>query len=191
MAAPIGKRRQNISEEIQIRNDIRQAKNEQKETVNPFGDFVEAYYYDPVGFAKDMLHVELYDYQKGPLEAMARGDRKIAVRSGHGTGKSTDAAIAALWFMLTRFPCRVVMTAPTIAQLNTVLFASIRSYILELPIPLQQLLEVQSDRVFLKAAPDDAWMAARTARAESPEALAGVHAENVLLIADEDRILMI
>lgn len=132
-----------------------------------------------------MLGVELYDYQKAPLVAIAGGARRVAVTSGHGTGKSTDAAVVAVWFLLTRFPCRVVMTAPTLAQLESVLMGQIRSYIEKLPIALQDLLEVQNNKIFLRAAPDDAWISARTARAESPEALAGIHAEHVLLMADE------
>jgi hypothetical protein len=152
---------------------------------NPFNQWVAAYHDDPVAFAEDMLGVTLFEYQQEPLRAMARGERKIAVRSGHGTGKSTIAAIGALWYLLTRYPVRIVMTAPTIAQLDGVLFGAIRAYTLLLPLPLQNLLEVQRERIFLRASPDEAWAAARTARAESPEALAGVHAENVLLIADE------
>jgi len=146
---------------------------------------VEAYYNEPVLFAADMLKFECLDYQKAPLMALADGDRRIAITSGHGTGKSTVVAIAMIWFLLTRYPCRVVATAPTLAQVDSVLMGAVRSFINQLPPALQDLLEVQRDRVFLKAAPDEAWMAARTARAENPEALAGIHAAHVLLLADE------
>ena len=152
---------------------------------NPFADWATVYRDDPVAFAQDMLGIELHDYQKAPLIAMAGGTRKIAVRSGHGTGKSTVAAIAAIWYMLTRYPVRVVMTAPTISQLEGALFGAIRNFVHELPPALQDLMEMQRDRIFLLSSPDDAWMAARTARAEAPEALAGIHAENVLLLVDE------
>ena len=47
------------------------------------------------------------------------------------------------------------------------------------------LLTVKSDRVELMAAPSEAFISARTSRAETPEALAGVHSENVLLVVDE------
>ena len=154
-------------------------------TENPFAPWVSKYYDDPIGFAKDMLGVDLYDYQKAPLVSIAGGARQVAVTSGHGTGKSTDAAIAMLWFLLTRFPCRVVCTAPTLKQLDSVLMASVRNYILVLPQALQNLLEVQRDTIFLHSAPDDAWIQARTARAENPEALAGIHAPHVLMVVDE------
>jgi len=47
------------------------------------------------------------------------------------------------------------------------------------------LLTVKSDRVELSAAPSEMFISARTSRAETPEALAGVHSDNVLLVVDE------
>ncbi len=44
---------------------------------------------------------------------------------------------------------------------------------------------MKSDRVELVAAPAEAFISCRTARAETPEALAGVHSDNVLLVIDE------
>jgi phage terminase large subunit len=54
-----------------------------------------------------------------------------------------------------------------------------------MPKPLQPLIDVKSDRVVLTSAPSEAFISARTSRAETPEALAGVHSENVLLVVDE------
>jgi hypothetical protein len=50
---------------------------------------------------------------------------------------------------------------------------------------LKDNIEVFSDRVVLKASPESSFVSARTSSAERPEALAGVHSENVLLICDE------
>jgi phage terminase large subunit len=50
---------------------------------------------------------------------------------------------------------------------------------------LQQLLDVKSESIELKAAPNDSFVSFKTSRAETPEALAGVHSENVLVIGDE------
>jgi hypothetical protein len=47
------------------------------------------------------------------------------------------------------------------------------------------LFETYSDRIELKANPDGSFVSARTSSPERPEALAGVHAEHVLLIGDE------
>ena len=152
---------------------------------NPFEEFTLQYMDDPVLFVKEVLGADPLPYQAEFLEAIATGERKISIRSGHGTGKSTSASWAMLWYLLMRFPNKVVVTAPTSGQLFDALFAELKRWIGELPKPIQDLLTVKSDRVELAAAPSEMFISARTSRAETPEALAGVHSDNVLLIVDE------
>jgi len=152
---------------------------------NPLTEFVLRYRDEPVLFVKEVLGATPYDYQEEFLNAIASGERKMSVRSGHGTGKSTSASWAMLWFLLLRFPNKVVVTAPTSSQLFDALFAELKRWINELPPHLQQLLTTKSDRVELTSAASEAFISARTSRAETPEALAGVHSENVLLVVDE------
>lgn len=139
----------------------------------------------PVLFVREILGAVPEPYQEDLLRAVGRGERKISVRSGHGTGKSTALSWAMLWFVLFRFPNKVVVTAPTTAQLYDALFAELKRWIGELPEALRILLEVKTDRVELMAAPSEAFISARTSRAEQPEALAGVHSDNVMLVVDE------
>jgi phage terminase large subunit len=119
------------------------------------------------------------------LTAIASGQRKISVRSGHGVGKSTAASWAMLWYLLTRYPVKVVVTAPTSSQLYDALFAELKRWVKELPEPIRVLLEMKQERIELKASPTEAFISARTSRAEQPEALQGVHSDNVMLVADE------
>jgi phage terminase large subunit len=90
-----------------------------------------------------------------------------------------------LWFLLTRYPVKVVVTAPTSAQLYDALFAELKRWVKELPQPVQDLLDVKQERIELKASATEAFISARTSRAEQPEALQGVHSDNVMLVADE------
>ena len=152
---------------------------------NPFEEFTLQYMDDPVLFVREVLGAEPLAYQAEFLDAIASGERKISIRSGHGTGKSTSASWAMLWYLLMRFPNKVVVTAPTSGQLFDALFAELKRWIGELPKPVQDLLTVKSDRVELAAAPSEMFISARTSRAETPEALAGVHSDNVLLVVDE------
>lgn len=152
---------------------------------NPLEDFVATYGSDPVAFVNEVLGAKPLSYQAEFLDAIASGERRISVRSGHGTGKSTAASWAMLWFVLLRFPNKVVVTAPTSGQLFDALFAELKRWINELPPQLQVLLTVKSDRVELSAAASEAFISARTSRAETPEALAGVHSDHVMLVIDE------
>lgn len=119
------------------------------------------------------------------MTAVAKGHRRISVRSGHGVGKSTAVSWLALWYILTRYHAKIVITAPTSAQLYDALFAEIKRWVREMPEALQTLLEVKAERIELKEMPQENFISARTSRAEQPEALQGIHAEHVMLIADE------
>ena len=148
-------------------------------------EFTQRYARSPTLFVREVLGVEPLDYQAEFLEAIASGERKISVRSGHGTGKSTAASWAMLWYFLMHYPNKVVVTAPTSSQLFDALFAEMKRWINELPDAFKEVLNVKSDRVEHTAAPSEMFISARTSRAETPEALAGVHSEHVMLIVDE------
>ena len=148
-------------------------------------EFTQRYARSPTLFVREVLGVEPLDYQAEFLEAIADGERKISIRSGHGTGKSTAASWAMLWYFLMHYPNKVVVTAPTSSQLFDALFAEMKRWINELPDAFKEVLNVKSDRVEHTAAPSEMFISARTSRAETPEALAGVHSEHVMLIVDE------
>lgn len=152
---------------------------------NPFAEFVRRYRPDPALFVREVLGVDPDPWQAQLLRWIAENERRISVASGHGVGKSTVVAWAMIWYVNTRAPVKVVVTAPTSAQLFDALFAEVRRWFGMLPDALEQLWDVKADRVALKKAPDESFISVRTSRSEQPEALQGVHSSNVLLIADE------
>lgn len=146
---------------------------------------IEAYSGDPVGFVKDVLRAEPDEWQERFLSAVGRGERRISIRAGHGVGKSTGCAWASIWHMVCRYPQKTVLTAPTAGQLFDALFAEIKFWVNRLPEPIKELFETYSERITLKAQPEASFISARTSSADRPEALAGIHSENVLMIVDE------
>ena len=152
---------------------------------NTFVEFIERYKTDPVGFVRNVLQADPLPWQEDFLRAIAKGERRISVRAGHGVGKSTACSWALIWHAMTRYPQKAVVTAPTAAQLYDALFAELKTWINKLPPVLRESFEVFSDKITLKAAPEGSFISARTSSAERPEALAGVHSEHVLLVVDE------
>lgn len=123
-------------------------------------------------------------WQAEALELIANHDR-VAIRSGHGIGKTTLLAWVALWFILTRAPTRIPITANSQDQLRDVVWPTIGQWARELPGPLRAELEISAERVFLKAAPDEGFAVARTASKDRPEALQGFHAKHMLFVIEE------
>jgi hypothetical protein len=91
----------------------------------------------------------------------------------------------AIWWVLTRLPSKCILTAPSASTLEDGLFAEVKLWIGRLEPAVRQLLIVTSDRVVFAPAPERAFISVRTARADKPDALQGVHADYVLLIVDE------
>lgn len=155
------------------------------QSLGVFEQWVERYRNHPKLFIQEVLGSDPDPWQENFLQAIADGHRKVTAKSGHGVGKSTASAWAMLWFFMTRSPVKVVVTAPTSAQLFDAMFAELKRWIQAMPEPLQQMVTVKSDRVVFNAAPDEMFISARTSRAETPEALQGIHSEHVMLVADE------
>lgn len=150
-----------------------------------FDEFLEAYRSRPVEFVREVLGQQPLRWQQEFLKAVASGKRRVSVRAGHGVGKSTACAWLTVWFLCTRFPQKTVMTAPTAGQLFDALYSELKAQVNKLPPVLRESFDVFADRVVFKAAPESSFCSARTSSSERPEALAGIHSENVLLICDE------
>lgn len=150
-----------------------------------YAAFIETYRDNPVAFVKVVLEADPLPWQCELMDAVAKGTRRISVRAGHGVGKSTCCSWLLLWHLCTRMPQKAVVTAPTAGQLFDALFSELKHWANKLPSSLRDNIEIFSDRIVQKGAPESSFISARTSSAERPEALAGIHSEHVLLIADE------
>jgi hypothetical protein len=82
----------------------------------------EKYFDNPTLWAYDKLGVNLWYKQTEVADAIATGDKKaVAVRAGHGVGKSFLAAILACWYVF------VASTAPSADQVTAILWREIRN----------------------------------------------------------------
>ncbi|MFA7654388.1 MAG: terminase B [Candidatus Magasanikbacteria bacterium] len=138
------------------------------------------YQYDSVGFVRDFFGVEPDDWQIDVLKAVDDGDN-VAIRSGHGVGKTALLAWIAIQttacFPFSKAPC----TAPTQHQLSDLLWAEIALWLSMSP--LKGALKWTATKLAPRGY-EDAWFAvARSCRI--PENLAGFHAKKIRFIVDE------
>ena len=142
---------------------------------------------DPLRFVEGVLGVDsLEDWQRKVLCAIRDGHKRISVRSGHGVGKTTMEAWLVLYFLLCEGPdTKVPIAAGSRDQLRDTIQPEIAKWHQKLPPLLRDQIEVNVERISVKASPDDAFAVFRTASKDNPQALAGFHARNLRFLIDE------
>lgn len=114
--------------------------------------------------------------------------RRLSIRSGHGVGKSAFLSWCILWFHSCHFPAKTGCTAPTATQMSDVLWAELSMWhrLLSERIPaLGTKFNWKIDVFEMLEAPKESFAVARTARKEKPEALQGLHSQNMMILVDE------
>jgi len=139
---------------------------------------------DPIGFVTCIIGAKPTREQAAILNAIASKEH-VSVRSGHGIGKSTSLAWLILWFICTRPEARIPCTAPTSKQLYDILWAEITKWHQRMNYAYHRNITVTSSRVQLRGDRQGSFAVAKVARKEQPEALSGIHADNVLYVIEE------
>lgn len=151
---------------------------------------------DPVGFARECISwpegLELAPYQADVLAGVAQ-HRRMAVRSLHGVGKTTTAALLVLWFAVTRDAAgtdwKAITTAGAWRQLERYLWPEIRLWARRLRFDkigrppfderselLQLSLNLRHGSAFAVASTDAAL-------------IEGAHAESIFYLFDESKAI--
>lgn len=134
---------------------------------------------DPVWFATEVLGLDPWSKQRVILESV-RDNKRTAVRSGHGVGKTTIAAAVVLWFLTAFGPeALAVTTAPTWRQVRDLLWRAIATQYAR---GHGFFLEGKLNDTRLEFAPQ--WYAVGLSTRE-PENFQGYHAPHLLFVCDE------
>ena len=128
---------------------------------------------------------DIYPWQREVLAAYSRGEPWMAIRSGHGVGKTTLLVWIAWHRMLCRFPQKTAMTAPSEKQVFDAFWAEFEAWGNRLDPMLRLQVETTLGRAVVKERPHESFISVKTARAENPDALQGLHSEWELVIVDE------
>jgi phage terminase large subunit len=148
---------------------------------------VDPYAADPVAWASEVLGVHLWSRQREIAEAV-RDNPRVAVRSGHGVGKTLTAAVIVLWFLDTHPDSRVITTATKWSQVEKLLWHEIN----QLHARAANRPQAEGRPIFranplqleLKL-PDGRYAIGLNSKPENSESFAGHHAPNLLVIYDE------
>lgn len=133
---------------------------------------------DPVWFVREVLGLDPWSKQCSILESV-RDNKRTAVRSGHGVGKTTIAAAVVLWFLAAFGPeALAVTTAPTWRQVRDLLWRAIATQHAK----AAGFFDGKLNDTRLEFAPE--WYAVGLSTRE-PENFQGYHAPNLLFVCDE------
>jgi hypothetical protein len=143
---------------------------------------VLTYFDDPVGYVRDVLQVEPDEWQSKALQAV-RDNKRCAVASGHGIGKTAFVAWVIHWFIATRPNPQIVVTANTKNQLDSKTWRELAKW-------NQRALnggwfEVKATRMELRSSPETWFASAIPWTEHNSESFAGTHEEHVLIMFDE------
>lgn len=98
--------------------------------------------------------------------------RRISIRAGHGIGKSTAFAWLIIWFLFSFYNAQVPCTAPTSDQMHDVLWKEVKKWLDIMPDDFSRLFDWSNGYIRIVESPETWFARAKTARKESPEALA-------------------
>lgn len=139
---------------------------------------------NPLGFVTDTINFKPDENptqdQIDVLNSLVQ-HRFVAVKSGHGIGKTALESWIILWFLTCYTNCRVPCTAPTGDQLVRVLWPEIYKWIQRSK--LKDFYEWEKSKVWIKGEEATSFALYRTARTQ--EALSGFHEENLLYVLEE------
>jgi phage terminase large subunit len=132
---------------------------------------------NPIYFLTDVLGVVPWEKQEEIIESVRDNDN-TAVASGHGVGKTFISACTTLWFLLCHDQSRVITTAPTNRQVESILWAEIWSLYKNARVPLGGRLLKTSLNI------EEKWFALGLST-DDPDRFQGHHAKHLLLVMDE------
>ena len=152
--------------------------------ITPLDQF-EADWFEPFEKGKHITWQQ-YVILLAVMKALAnKAPRRITVASGHGIGKSATMSWLLLWYLFCFKDAQIPCTAPTSEQMYDVLWKEVAKWLSKMPKEVQEFYDVQSHYVRMKESPETWFARAKTAKKESPEALAGVHGDHVMMLVDE------
>lgn len=140
--------------------------------------WLKRWYNDPVAYSIEHLKI-IPTYQQAEILRALQKYKFVAVRSGHGIGKSKIAAIAINWYLDTHTEpgelTRVPITGAGGSQLESTLWAEVNAVNTRKWATIAKQYTISSERMYLNENPKGCFAVLRTPRIDNPDALQGFH----------------
>lgn len=158
--------------------------------IEEIGERLVQYRDYPVEFVSDVFDIEIDDWQKEVLRALAV-EQKIAIAGCRGIGKDFVATLAIWWYLCVfDFP-KIVCTAVKEDVLKDNLWPELSSMMRRSPL-IRKLFNFQATKISAKGAEEEWFAVARVAARRSSaggqvqaEGLSGRYAQHTLYVIDE------
>lgn len=116
------------------------------------------------------------------LDAVNKGYKRIACKSGQGPGKTTVSTLIGLWRLFRSYKALTVVTAPTMRQCKDVWLSEARMRIENAHPHIQKMMKVTKSKVEVMKETDWCVQLVTATKAENAQ---GFHRSNMTVIAEE------
>lgn len=144
-------------------------------------DQLAAYAQDPIGFAQDVLGLQLWSRQREIVGSVLEHER-VAVISGRKVGKSASCAALALWFYCTQPQGRVILMAPIARQITDIIWREIRIRVQQARVKIPGELHLSPQGGLIN---HSTFAEIKGYTARDKEAIAGISGKRILYVIDE------
>lgn len=123
--------------------------------------------------------------QDNGFNAIRDGKKRIAIKSGTGTGKTTLIAAIGLWHLMVYKGCKIIFSSTKADQLRHQVWAEMRILLARAPQYVQDSITIAVETAYAIDNPEGAVLLAKVAPVGSPEAQQGWHHPHMIIIIDE------
>jgi len=151
--------------------------------------FIERYAFDLYAFAVEVCGMDVTPQQEELFDHASEFGCRVAVSSGHGTGKTRAFGVICLWHLLCYLHSNTYVTAPKLKTVREGVWKEIttmKTAIEQGPHAwIAEYVVIQAETVYVASCKATWFVTTRTAPKGSPENLAGTHGDYLLWLADE------
>lgn len=141
---------------------------------------------DPVQGVRELFGVEPTGQQIDLIEKSWKTRARVAVSSCTGAGKTSALCWITFLLLLVKDDCRVLVTSPSFSQLTRVFYSELLKWRGQMfHKDIQAMFKITRESVTCHAISEVKIANMVTASADNPESLAGGHAKNYIILADE------